>query len=49
VAPAGRLAREDLRKLHAVLHELTECRKLINAAAPSAESAAASLGAAPQA
>ena len=28
----GRLAREDLRKLHAVLHELAECRKLIDAA-----------------
>jgi DNA-binding transcriptional MerR regulator len=30
-APAG-LARDDLRKLHAVLHELAECRKLIDAA-----------------
>src|SRR5262249_40106106 len=29
---AGSLAREDLRKLHAALHELTECRKLIDAA-----------------
>jgi DNA-binding transcriptional MerR regulator len=29
--PAG-LARDDLRKLHAVLHELAECRKLIDAA-----------------
>lgn len=29
----GRLARDDLRKLHAVLHELAECRKLIEAAA----------------
>ena len=47
-APAGRLAREDLRKLHAVLHELAECRKLIDAAVPSAESGAAGLGAAPQ-
>jgi DNA-binding transcriptional MerR regulator len=33
-APApARLAREDLRRLHTVLHELTECRKLIDAAA----------------
>ncbi|MFN3658775.1 MAG: MerR family transcriptional regulator [Pseudolabrys sp.] len=31
-APAG-LAREDLRKLQAALHELVECRKLIEAAA----------------
>jgi len=30
-APAG-LARDDLRKLHAALHELAECRKLIGAA-----------------
>jgi hypothetical protein len=30
-APAG-LGRDDLRKLHAVLHELAECRKLIDAA-----------------
>ncbi|HEY7998541.1 MAG TPA: MerR family transcriptional regulator [Pseudolabrys sp.] len=29
----GRLAREDVRKLHAVLHELAECRKLIDAVA----------------
>ena len=35
--PAGRLAREDLRKLHAVLHELAECRKLIDAAVARAE------------
>ena len=28
----GGLAREDVRKLHAVLHELAECRKLIEAA-----------------
>jgi DNA-binding transcriptional MerR regulator len=28
----GGLARDDLRKLHAVLHELAECRKLIDAA-----------------
>ena len=26
------LPREDLRKLHAALHELAECRKLIDAA-----------------
>lgn len=26
------LARDDLRKLHAALHELAECRKLVNAA-----------------
>jgi DNA-binding transcriptional MerR regulator len=31
-APAPRLPREELRKLHAALHELTECRKLIDAA-----------------
>ena len=30
-APGG-LMREDLRKLHAALHELAECRKLIDAA-----------------
>jgi DNA-binding transcriptional MerR regulator len=29
---AGGLGREDLRKLHAALHELAECRKLIDAA-----------------
>jgi len=28
----GGLARDDVRKLHAVLHELAECRKLIEAA-----------------
>ena len=28
----GRLGRDDLHKLHAVLHELAECRKLIDAA-----------------
>ena len=28
----GALARDDVRKLHAVLHELAECRKLIEAA-----------------
>jgi DNA-binding transcriptional MerR regulator len=40
LAPAGAstgLAREDVRKLHAVLHELVECRKLIGAAAARAE------------
>jgi DNA-binding transcriptional MerR regulator len=31
-APAGGLTRDDLRKLHAALHELAECRKLLNAA-----------------
>jgi len=36
-APAGRLAREDLHKLHAVLHELAECRKLIETAVARAE------------
>jgi hypothetical protein len=30
-APAG-LTRDDLRKLNAALHELAECRKLLNAA-----------------
>jgi DNA-binding transcriptional MerR regulator len=30
---AARLARDDLRRLHAALHELSECRKLIEAAA----------------
>jgi hypothetical protein len=30
--PAARLARDELHKLHAVLHELAECRKLIDAA-----------------
>ncbi len=35
--PAGRLGRDDLRKLHTVLHELAECRKLVDAAVPSAE------------
>jgi DNA-binding transcriptional MerR regulator len=29
---AGGLGREDLRKLHAALHELAECRKLIDTA-----------------
>ena len=32
-AAGGGFARDDLRKLHAVLHELAECRKLIEAAA----------------
>ena len=36
-AAGGRLARDDLRKLHAVLHELSECRKLIDAAVGRAE------------
>jgi DNA-binding transcriptional MerR regulator len=31
--PAGRLGREEVRKLHAVLHELAECRKLIEGTA----------------
>jgi DNA-binding transcriptional MerR regulator len=35
--PAGRLARDDLRKLHAVLHELAECRKLIETAVARVE------------
>jgi len=35
--PAGRLAHDDRRKLHAVLDELVECRKLIEAAAAPAE------------
>jgi DNA-binding transcriptional MerR regulator len=35
--PGGRLAREDLHKLHAVLHELAECRKLIETAVARAE------------
>ena len=35
--PAARLARDDLRRLHAVLHELAECRKLIDSAAARAE------------
>jgi DNA-binding transcriptional MerR regulator len=30
--PSGRLARDDVRKLHAALHELAECRKLIEGA-----------------
>jgi DNA-binding transcriptional MerR regulator len=33
----GGLGRDHVRKLHAVLHELAECRKLIDAAAPRAE------------
>lgn len=33
MASSPRLGREDVRRLHAVLHELTECRKLIDAAA----------------
>ncbi len=37
VASTGRLVREDVRKLHAVLHELSECRKLIESAVARAE------------
>lgn len=40
VAPAqggARLTRENLHKLHAALHELTECRKLIDSAVTRAE------------
>jgi DNA-binding transcriptional MerR regulator len=33
----GGLARDDVRKLHAVLHELAECRKLIETAVAHAE------------
>ena len=33
--PGRGFSREDLHKLHAALHELTECRKLIDAAAAS--------------
>ena len=36
-ATGGRLGRDDVRKLHAVLHELAECRKLIDAAVGRAE------------
>ena len=36
-APAASLAGDDLRKLRAVLDELTECRKLIDAAAARGE------------
>jgi DNA-binding transcriptional MerR regulator len=39
-APAsggGGLARDEVRKLHAALHELAECRKLIEAAAARAD------------
>jgi DNA-binding transcriptional MerR regulator len=36
-SPVGRLARDDLRKLHAVLHELAECRKLIETAVARVE------------
>ncbi len=35
--PSPRLPREELRKLHAALHELAECRKLIDAAVARAE------------
>jgi DNA-binding transcriptional MerR regulator len=37
LASGGALARDDVRKLHAVLHELAECRKLIEAATARAE------------
>jgi hypothetical protein len=36
-AQPARLARDDLRRLHAVLHELAECRKLIAAASARPE------------
>ena len=36
-ATGGGLLRDDLRKLHAVLHELAECRKLIDAAVARAD------------
>lgn len=36
-APPPGLARDDLRKLHAVLHELVECRKLVDAVLTRAE------------
>lgn len=34
---SGTLARDDVRKLHAVLHELAECRKLIEVAVARAD------------
>ncbi len=40
-APAARLASEDVGKLHAALHELAECRKLIDAAVARPEEEAA--------
>ncbi len=36
-APPARLPREELRKLQAALHELAECRKLIDAAVARSE------------
>jgi DNA-binding transcriptional MerR regulator len=36
-APAARLDREQVRKLHAALHELGECRKLLDAATARAD------------
>jgi DNA-binding transcriptional MerR regulator len=36
-APSSGLAREDVRKLHAALHELAECRKLMEAAVARAD------------
>jgi DNA-binding transcriptional MerR regulator len=35
-APSAGLARDDVHKLHAVLHELAECRKLLDAAVADA-------------
>jgi DNA-binding transcriptional MerR regulator len=35
--PRGALARDDVRKLHAALHELDECHKLIDAGVPRAD------------
>ncbi len=35
--PGSRLARDDVRRLHAALHELGECRKLIDAGLARAE------------
>jgi DNA-binding transcriptional MerR regulator len=35
--PRGALARDDVRKLHAALHELGECRKLIDAGVARAD------------
>jgi len=37
VSASGGLARDDVRKLHAALHELAECRKLIEAAVARAD------------
>ena len=35
--PRGALARDDVRKLHAALHELGECRKLVDAGVARAD------------